>query len=110
MTRTDDAFVAAVYVLLEPRTLRDRVVPYMSWERQEIDFDGLVAASREWSRSERLLLQVAQDLWNGNADASLGELVTVLDQTNLQIVLDAIAIRRGLGVHTPAGLASGGGR
>lgn len=105
-------FAAAVHVLLEPKTIRGRTAGYIDFEREGIDFGGLLGLVRGerptsdgsgWSDSERLLVRVAFDMWNGGGQATLGECIHLLDETNLQVVLDAVAIRRGLGVPVEAG-------
>lgn len=96
-------FAAAVYVLLEPTLIRERTAAYIDFEREEIDFQGLVAISGAWSGGERLLLQVAQDMWTGNADCSLGECIRTLDDGNIRVLINALSIRRGLGIPVEAG-------
>ena len=88
-------FAAAAYVLRAP-VLADRTGEYVDEERQSIDFDQLLEDSGTWSGGERLLVRVALDMWNGLGQATLGQVVNTLDDGNLQIVLDAICIRRGL--------------
>lgn len=73
---------------------------YVDVERESIDVDRLYEDMYEkgqpWSDGERLLVLAALDLWGGPGKATLRDLVTVLDESNLKLVLDAICIRRGL--------------
>jgi hypothetical protein len=59
----------------------------------EINFSGML--DNAWSDDERLLIRAANDLFNGDQAVGLDELVSLLDDGNLRIVLDAVAIRRG---------------
>ncbi len=57
----------------------------------------LKAKRRAMSHGEAIMLQVAFDLWNRSGNATVGDLVTVLDDGNLRAVLAAIAVCRPVG-------------
>ena len=84
---------AATWILAAPLIGR-AVEQWIDFEHHRIDFAGMLD-SRPWSTSEHLMIRAANDLYNGDRTAALDELVTTLDDGNLQIVLDAIKIRRG---------------
>jgi hypothetical protein len=46
------------------------------------------------SHGEHILLQVAFDIWNGKGKATVDDLLSVLDDSNLAAVLDVILIVR----------------
>jgi len=74
--------------------LRHKVERYVDLEAQEIDCQGLLEASRPWSHGERLMVQVACDMYNGSGGAILSELLDTLDDENLDLVLEAVKIKR----------------
>ena len=66
-------------------------------ENVHVDDDGIDWTSIEakcYSSSEQLLVAVARDLWNGTGQAHVGGLMTTLDETNFDVVLEAMRIRR----------------
>lgn len=67
-----------------------------------IEKAALLQASGTWSHGEQILVRVALDLFDpgcvrarGYRDASVGEIVGVLDADSLQVVLTAMQIARG---------------
>lgn len=63
--------------------------------------DGPTAVAVEYiqkgsplSHGEHLLLQVAFDVWNGGGKATVGDLLSVLDDSNLRAVLDLVKLVR----------------
>jgi hypothetical protein len=97
----DREFGAALYLLDTP-LIADRVRRFVDAERREIRWTALHRATRGWSESERLLVEAAHALWNWNATegkrATLGALYVTLERDNLERVIGALAIRRGLAV------------
>jgi hypothetical protein len=57
-----------------------------------IDFDAVEGNC--FSDAERLLVRAARDLWNGSGSASLGGLLTTLDEANYEALVEAMRIRR----------------
>lgn len=90
--RWDRQGLAATWILAAPM-LWGRVEQWVNHERHEIDFSRML--DEPWSTSERLMILAANDLFNGDRTAGLDELVATLDDRHLQLVLDAIKIRRG---------------
>jgi hypothetical protein len=84
--------LAANYILAAP-VLNGRPEAWIDFCHHEINFSGML--DNAWSDGERLLIRAANDLFNGDQAVGLDELVSLLDDGNLRIVLDAIAIRRG---------------
>lgn len=84
--------LAATWLLAAP-ILGGRVERWIDFEHHEIDFSRML--DNGWSHGERLMIRAANDLFNGDERVGLDELLSTLDDTNLRIVLDAIAIRRG---------------
>lgn len=92
MSGWDRQGLAATWILAAPM-LNGRVEPWIDLERHEIDFARMLANG--WSHGERLMIMAANDLFNGDQAVGLDDLVSTLDDHNLEIVLDAIEIRRG---------------
>jgi hypothetical protein len=88
----DRQCLAATWLLAAP-ILGGRVERWIDCEHHEIDFSRML--ENGWSRGERLMILAANDPFNGDETVGLDEMVSTLDDTNLRIVLDAIAIRRG---------------
>ena len=91
-TGWDRQGLAATYLLAAPM-LRGRADKWIDFERHEIDFEAMLDNS--WSHGERVMISAAYDLFNAGERVALDELVSTLDDFNLQLVLDAISIRRG---------------
>ena len=85
--------LAATLILAAPILAR-RVERFIDFEENSIDFRAMLESS-PWSSSEAIMIRAAWDLFNGDEHCSLDELTITLDNGNLQIVLDAIRIRRG---------------
>jgi hypothetical protein len=87
--------LAATWILAAP-LFHGRTEQWIDFDEHEIDFPAMLQVP--WSHGEFAMILAANDLFNGNEKAGLDELVSTLDDRNLRIVLDAIAIRRGWGV------------
>src|SRR5581483_8085710 len=91
-TGWDRQGLAATWILAAP-ILGGRVERFINFEHHEIDFPRML--DNGWSHGELVMIRAANDLFNGDQEVGLDELVSTLDDNNLQIVLDAIKIRRG---------------
>lgn len=56
--------------------------------------DLLDAGGGPLSHGQQVMLRAAFDLWNGQGNATLGDLVNVLDTKNLRAVLGALGAAR----------------
>lgn len=92
ISRWDRQGLAATYILAAP-ILGGRVERWIDFKHHEIDFSRML--DNEWSHGERLMIQAANDLYNGDRAVGLDELASTLDDRNLRTILDAIKIRRG---------------
>jgi hypothetical protein len=81
---------AALYLLDSPLLQGKNTRRWVNFEWREIDFPSLMEASKPWSSSERLLVMAAFDLFGGGAQTGLKEILTVLDEENIQRVLKAM--------------------
>ena len=99
-------FDAAAHLLRAP-IIGHRTARFIDEAHQSIEFMELLKHSAPWSHGERILVDVALDLWNGLTRAyvldeaplgteaiSLGEILSTLDDGNLTLVLEAARIRR----------------
>jgi hypothetical protein len=84
---------AATWILAAP-FIAHRVERFINFDHHEIDFPAMLGSSA-WSHGEEIMIRAANDLYNGDDTCSLDELTSTLDDGNLEIVLDAIKIRRG---------------
>lgn len=91
MTSTGvDRELLAVLVALEP--LDDRKWDYLNLRERTFRADQML--QEPWSSGERVLIDVANSLWNtGTVD--LGYIVCALGGRHLQAVIDATAVRAG---------------
>ena len=80
----------AVLVALEP--LDSRKWEYLDTQRRTFHADAMLEES--WSSGERVLIEVAQSLWN-DGKVDLGYIACALGPRHIQAVLDATAIRAG---------------
>jgi hypothetical protein len=81
-------YLAALHLLACP-LLEGRTAPYIG--ENEIDWEGIYARLYPLlSRSERLLVDAAYNLFGGEGALSLRELVTVLDGENFNTICEAI--------------------
>jgi hypothetical protein len=80
----------AVLVALEP--LDSRKWDYLDIERRMFHAEAML--EQGWSSGERVLIDVAQSLWN-DGKVDLGYIACALGERHLQAVIDATAIRAG---------------
>lgn len=85
---------AAIHVLSSPLLLQ-KCRKYVNVENREINVSQMLSdAKATWSSGEVIMARVAADFYNGGGHADFGDMIRVLDQANMQVVLDAIAIYR----------------
>jgi hypothetical protein len=84
--------VAAILARIPRFGLGPKLIRFMDAERYSIDWDGIDAEYR--SHGEQLLVDLAHNLWSGEARPSVLELVATLDDDNFALALRAIKIRR----------------
>jgi hypothetical protein len=84
--------VAAILARIPRFGLGPKLIRFMDAERHSIDWDGIDAEYR--SHGEQLLVDLARNLWSGEACPSVLELVATLDDDNFALALRAIQIRR----------------
>ncbi len=85
---------SALYVLDSPLLAAKGCRKYVNFETQEIDFPRLFEKAKPWSTSELLMARLAADLYNSYGNLSLADALSVLDNDNLRVMLNAIALRR----------------
>jgi hypothetical protein len=94
------------WLLTAPVLVLEGALRFVDFERRDIDWRALLEASRGWSSSGDLLARVAFNLWNGGTPALLNTgdgrgpgtvaaLVSQLDGTNFERLLEAMAMSRG---------------
>jgi hypothetical protein len=88
-------WAATVHLLTAPAIV-ERAAVFIDPDRRVIGWAPLLEASRPWSAAERLLVDAALDLWNGERSTSLYDAVTRLDEPNFARVVEALRLRRPL--------------
>jgi hypothetical protein len=86
------AYAAARHILESPR-IAARTRPYM----RDGDFDwfGLLAATETMSGGERLLVDIAHDLWEGKGEVGVWGISKRLGPSTFERVVVALRISRG---------------
>ena len=79
---------AAVQYILTSPPIASRTAPYIGGD--DFDWPGLLAAAETMSGGERLLLRIAQDLWEGKSTAAVWEIPRKLSQSSFERVLLAL--------------------
>jgi len=82
---------AVAHVLASPR-LADRVGPHVHTDG--FDWFGLLAAAQTMSRGQRLLVDIAHDLWTRGEAVSVREVSRSLDTGSFVRVVEALAASR----------------
>jgi ABC-type iron transport system FetAB ATPase subunit len=95
---------AAVCHILAAPALGPRTAPYI----REDDFDwyGLYQEAATMSGGERLLIDLAAELWTAEKTTGLWEIPRRLDGENFRTVIEALYICRGARVAAPAAVFS----
>ena len=86
----------SVSYLLSAPCIASGAAPFVDVRRQSIDWTGLKRAGRVWSHGARLLVGLANNLWNSTGRVCVRELVDTLDAENFARVLRAIELSRGI--------------
>lgn len=94
----DPEWQSVLYLLTTP-LVRERAARFVDLDRRAVGFAGLAEAAAAWSSSERLLVQIAQQLWSGDGTVSLRSVAVTLDEANFERVITALRIRRGQADH-----------
>jgi hypothetical protein len=90
----------AAYHLLTTPIIASRVRSFV--RERHFDWCGLFDVSRPWTRSERILVQAAFDLWSGGRElegrknVALYDPLHTLDARNFARLVEAMMIRDGL--------------
>ncbi len=92
-------WAATVHLLTAPAIV-ERAAAFIDHERKVIGWVGLLETSRPWTAAERLLVDAALDLWNGDRSTSLYDAVTRLDDPNFARLVEALRLRRPLPADT----------
>ena len=85
----------SVYYVLTAPCIRRDAAPFIDVRRQSINWTGLRRAGRVWGHGGRLLLALAQNLWNSTGHPSVREMVDTFDDENFARAMRAIRIARG---------------
>ena len=85
-------YEAVRHVLSAPQ-IASRAARYI--DRDDFDFAGLVRETETMSSGEKLLVDIANDLWSAKREVGVCDLVRKLDQSNFDRVLEAFRIARG---------------
>ncbi len=88
-------WAATVHLLTAPAIV-ERAAAFIDPDRKVIGWPGLLETSLPWSAAERLLIDAALDLWNGDRSTSLYDAVTRLDDPNFARLVEALRLRRPL--------------
>jgi hypothetical protein len=91
-------WAATVHLLTAPAIV-ERAAAFIDPDRKAIGWPGLLETSLPWSAAERLLVDAALDLWNGDRSTSLYDAVTRLDDPNFARLVEALRLRRPLPVQ-----------
>lgn len=86
-------YLAAAHILRSPFLTRKGCDQFVlnTW----IDVDGLETAMGPWSATEKMMVDLALDLYDrGGHKVSVGDLATYLDSENWTIAMQALEIRR----------------
>jgi hypothetical protein len=63
--------------------------------RRQVEWKELLAASRPWSTTERLFVELALNMWNGDGQFNPYHWGAGLDGRNFQRLLEALALAGG---------------
>ena len=102
----DPEWGSVCWLLTSPTLVWEDAMRFVDFEKREIDWRGLLEASRRWCGSGDLLARVAFNIWNGASPATLdaedrrgpgtvSALLSQLDGPNFERLLEAMAMARG---------------
>lgn len=100
MTQTNHSELAAVRHILSAPSIDRRCAPYIS--DREIRWPEVFAEAETMSGGERVLVQVARDLWAGETTVGVADLTGRLSPASFSRVVEAMAIARGAEPHAVA--------
>lgn len=102
---TRDREWAAAVVLLGSPSIAARTTAFVDFAARGIDWHGLRLEASRWDRRERMLVEVAYDLGEGqhqpadeavrHAPVTVTDLAIGLDEPDLDLVHAAVDLRRG---------------
>jgi hypothetical protein len=95
---------AAVRHILAAPALAPRTAPYV--HADDFDWEGLYEAAATMSGGERLLIDLAAELWSAEKRTGLWEVPRRLDGENFRRVIEALYLCRGVGVAPPVAVGS----
>jgi hypothetical protein len=87
---------AAVCHILAAPVLRRRAAPYVL--EDDFDWEGLLREAETMSGGERLLVDLAAELWNAEKTTGIWEIPRRLDGENFTRVIEALYLCRGWAV------------
>lgn len=90
---------AAVCHILAAPALAPRTAPYVYDD--DFGWDGLRQEAQTMSGGERLLIDLAAELWSAEKRTGLWEIPRRLDGENFRRVIEALYLCRGAGVAAP---------
>jgi ABC-type iron transport system FetAB ATPase subunit len=91
---------AAVCHILAAPAVAPRTAPYIG--EDDFDWDGLHREAATMSGGERLLVNLASELWSAEKTTGLWEIPRRLDAENFRRVIEALYLCRGAAVAAPA--------
>jgi len=91
-------YAAVCHILAAPAVAR-RTAPYV--REDDFDWEGLHQEAATMSGGERLLIDLAAELWSAEKTTGLWEIPRRLDAENFRRVIEALYICRGAGVAAP---------
>ncbi len=98
-------YAAVCHILAAPPVAR-RTAPYV--REDDFDWDGLHQEAATMSGGERLLVDLAAELWSAEKKTGLWEIPRRLDAGNFRRVIEALYICRGAGAAAPVAVFRAG--
>lgn len=90
--RADSYYLPALYLLFSTKNdLYQKTGRYIG--RDGIDFEKMLS-KQDFPSSERKLIKLAANLFNGSMEVSPSELIDTLDEENFTLALQAILLKR----------------
>lgn len=89
--RLDSEYGAALYILTSDSHTWSAVQGYVTHEG--IDFEAMLNEC-DWSGGPRRMVKLAGDLFGGQTQVSISDLISVVDEDNFQVAISAQLIRR----------------
>lgn len=86
----DNYYLVAYYVLCSSAEMRAKALKYIN--QDGIDFDGI--RQQDFSSGYKILLDLAEELFNHGANASVSNITDRLDEDNFNLAIQAIKLKR----------------